>query len=62
MAKTNRIIQVTRTAEGATVVLDDGRVLKAVAKDNKPEGMENLIENMDGNNITLKTGVMLRPQ
>ena len=62
MAETNRIIQVTRTAEGATVVLDDGRVLKAVTKDNKPEDMENLIENMDGNNIKLKTGVMLRPQ
>ena len=60
MAETNKIIQVTRTAEGATVVLDDGRVLKAVTKDNKPEDMESLIENMDGNNITLKTGVMLK--
>ena len=60
MAKTNKIIQVTRTAEGATVVLDDGRVLKAAPKDNKREDVESLIENMDGNNIKLKTGVMLK--
>ena len=60
MAQQNKIVQVTRTANGAQVVLDNGQVLTATNKENNTQDLENLIENLDGTNIKLKTGVMLK--
>lgn len=60
MAQQNKIVQVTRTANGAQVVLDNGQVLVATNKENNTQDLENLIENLDGTNIKLKTGVMLK--
>ena len=60
MAQQNKIVQVTRTPNGAQVVLDNGRVLVATNKENNTQDLENLIENLDGTNIKLKTGVMLK--
>jgi chaperonin cofactor prefoldin len=60
MARQNKIVQVTRTPNGAQVVLDNGQILVATDKENNTQDLENLIENLDATNIQLKTGVMLK--
>jgi len=60
MAERKRIVQVTRTPGGAQVVLEDGQTFIASAKENDPQDLENLIENLDGAKIKLKPGAMLK--
>lgn len=60
MAERKKIIQVTRTAAGAQVVLEDGEILVASTKDNDTQDLENLIENLDDRNIKLVAGAMLK--
>lgn len=60
MAERKQIVQVTRTPGGARVILADGSVLDASAKQNDPQDLENLIENLDATRVKLKPGAMLK--
>jgi len=60
MAERKQIVRVTRTPGGARVILADGSVFDAATKQNDPQDLENLIENLDATRIKLKPGAMLK--